>query len=231
MMVMNSDGKMEFPRDMMIQDCLQNSVEPLYGFVTNVTLLTDQPCIRGVECFENGTTIDTGDETFSNDEDIISVVGEDEIISTINNPESELRKIDTIIYPDWDPFDMDTIIEYETQLPKSTKTKSEGNITQIRSLKTQFTSSNFSKKEIVGNDIWGVINNKSLYRRNARKAFSIVDRSRDMAYIFGNEYLKTYSKKGQYETKSTIPRHTWDQTDRQTTGKRSLKHNNGNWKN
>ena len=226
---MNSDGKMEFPRDMMVQDCLQNSVEPLYGFVTNVTLLTDQPCIQGVECFENGTTIDTGDETFSNDEDIIS--GEDEIISTINNPESELEKIDTIMYPDWDPFDMDTLLEDEINLPKSTETKRQRNITRIWSLKSLFGSSNFSKKEIVENDIWGVINNKSLYRRNARKTFPIVDRSRDMAYIFGNEYLKTYSKKGQYETKSTIPRHTWDQTDRQTTRKRSLKHNNGNWKN
>ena len=231
MMVMNSDGKMEFPRDMMVQDCLQNSVEPLYGFVTNVTLLTDQPCIQGVECFENGTTIDTGDETFSNDEDILSVVGEDEIISTINNPESDLEKIDTIIYPDWDPFDMDTLLEDDIHFPKPTETKSERNTLQIRSLKGKFRSSNFSKKEIVENDIWGLINNKRLYRRNARKAFSIVDRSRHTAYLFGNEYLITYSKKGQYETKSTIPRHRWDQTDRQTTRKRSLKHKNGNWKN
>lgn len=225
---MNSDGKMEFPRDMMVQDCLQNSVEPLYGFVTNVTLLTDQPCIQGVECFENGTTIDTGDEKFPNDEDILSVVGEDEIINTINNPESELEKIDTTIYPDWDPFDMDTLNEYEIQLPKPIETKSEGNATQRRSLKSQFRSSNFSKKEIVQNHIWGVINNKGLYQRNARSAFSIVDRSRDIAYIFGNEYLITYSKKGRYETKSTIPRFTWDQTDRQSTRKRSLEQNDGN---
>ena len=67
---MNSDEKMEFPRDMMIQDCLQNSVEPLYGFVTNVTLLTDQPCIRGVECFENGTSINQTSISMQKDTDM-----------------------------------------------------------------------------------------------------------------------------------------------------------------
>ena len=225
---MNDDGKMEFPRDMMVQDCLQNSVEQLYGFVTNVTLFTDQPCIQGVECFENGTAIGSGDEKFPSDKDMLSAVGKDEILSTNNNPEPVNEKVDTVIYPNWDPFDMDTLSEDAIHLPKPTNTRNEWNSTQTRSLKSQLWSSNFFRKEIVEHDIGSVINNKSLYQRNARKAFSISDRSKDMAYIFGNEYLITYSKKGQYETKSTIPRLTWDQPDRQTTRKRSLKPNNGN---
>ena len=53
----NTDGKMEFPRDIAMQDCLSGTAEPLYGFVTNVTLVEDMPCLLGIECFENGTTI------------------------------------------------------------------------------------------------------------------------------------------------------------------------------
>ena len=71
MMVMNENGKMEFPRDLMMQDCLANQVEPLYGFVTNVTLLSDLPCIEGVECTVNGTRIDTEDEILLDGDDIL----------------------------------------------------------------------------------------------------------------------------------------------------------------
>ena len=62
MMELNEDGKMEFPRDLMVQDCLEAAGEPLFGFVTNVTLVTEKPCIQDVECFKNGTLIDSGDE-------------------------------------------------------------------------------------------------------------------------------------------------------------------------
>ena len=53
----NTDGKMEFPRDIAMQDCFSETEEPLYGFVTNVTLVEDMPCLLGIECLENGTTI------------------------------------------------------------------------------------------------------------------------------------------------------------------------------
>ena len=53
----NSEGMMEFPRDITMQDCFSDLEEPLYGFVTNVTLVEDMPCILGVQCFENGKTI------------------------------------------------------------------------------------------------------------------------------------------------------------------------------
>ena len=61
MMEQNSDGKMEFPRDVIMQDCFSGMQEPLFGFVTNVTLVEDSPCILDVQCFENGTKIG-GDE-------------------------------------------------------------------------------------------------------------------------------------------------------------------------
>ena len=59
MMEENSEGKMEFPRDMMMEDCFSDVEEPLYGFVTNVTIPEDmlKPCIVDVECTENGTRI------------------------------------------------------------------------------------------------------------------------------------------------------------------------------
>ena len=59
LMVENEDGNMEFPRDMMLEDCFSPAEEPLFGFVTNVTIPEDmlEPCILNVECFENGTII------------------------------------------------------------------------------------------------------------------------------------------------------------------------------
>ena len=53
----NEEGNMEFPRDVMYEDCFPEMEEPLYGFMTNVTLLNDSPCLINVECFENGTSI------------------------------------------------------------------------------------------------------------------------------------------------------------------------------
>ena len=89
MMVMNENGKMEFPRDLMMQDCLANQVEPLYGFVTNVTLLSDQPCIEDVECTVNGTRIDSEDEILPEGDDILIDI-DDNTISNINGDNSTM---------------------------------------------------------------------------------------------------------------------------------------------
>ncbi len=63
MMEENKDGKMEFVRDVMLEDCFSGSEEPLYGFVTNVTIPEDmlEPCIIGIQCHENGTSITATD--------------------------------------------------------------------------------------------------------------------------------------------------------------------------
>ena len=61
MMEENNDGKMEFPRDVMLEDCFSGAQEPLYGFITNVTIPEEmiKPCLIDIECFENGTSIST----------------------------------------------------------------------------------------------------------------------------------------------------------------------------
>ena len=41
MMEKNEEGKLEFPRDLMVEDCFSSGFEPLYGFVTNVTIPED----------------------------------------------------------------------------------------------------------------------------------------------------------------------------------------------
>ena len=63
MMEQNDDGKMEFVRDVMLEDCFSGSEEPLYGFVTNETIPEDmlKPCIIDIECYENGTSITATD--------------------------------------------------------------------------------------------------------------------------------------------------------------------------
>ena len=78
MMVENADGNMEFPRDMMLEDCFSPAEEPLFGFVTNVTIPEDilEPCILNVECFENGTRINN------------NPIKEDEIVT--NTPQRDL---------------------------------------------------------------------------------------------------------------------------------------------
>ena len=65
MMVLNAEGNMEFPRDVMMQDCFPRMQEPLYGFVTNVTLIKDQLCTEDVDCFLNGTRINGVDSNQS----------------------------------------------------------------------------------------------------------------------------------------------------------------------
>ncbi len=63
MMEENDNGKMEFTRDIMLEECFSGSEEPLYGFVTNITIPEDmlEPCIIDVECYENGTSINEAD--------------------------------------------------------------------------------------------------------------------------------------------------------------------------
>ena len=60
MMRENEKGNMEFPRDVMMEDCFSNAEIPLYGFVTNITIPEErlEPCILDVECYENGTRIE-----------------------------------------------------------------------------------------------------------------------------------------------------------------------------
>ena len=59
MMEENNEGNMEFSRDVMIEDCFSGFEEPLFGFVSNVTIPEDmlEPCLVNIECFENGTSI------------------------------------------------------------------------------------------------------------------------------------------------------------------------------
>ena len=65
MMRENDEGNMEFPRDVMLEDCFSGSEVPLYGFVSNVTIPEEmlEPCLLDVECFENGTRIDGANNT------------------------------------------------------------------------------------------------------------------------------------------------------------------------
>ena len=71
MMKENDDGNLEFPRDVMVEDCFSGVEEPLYGFITNITIPEEmlKPCLVGVECFENGTRFDelTNNNLASND--------------------------------------------------------------------------------------------------------------------------------------------------------------------
>lgn len=74
MMRENDEGNMEFPRDVMLEDCFSGSEIPFYGFVTNVTIPGDmlEPCLLGIECFENGTRIDAINNSTRDGSDIDS---------------------------------------------------------------------------------------------------------------------------------------------------------------
>ena len=60
MMEENDEGNMEFPRDVMLEDCFSGAEEPLYGFVSNITIPEEmlEPCLVGIECDENGNRLD-----------------------------------------------------------------------------------------------------------------------------------------------------------------------------
>ena len=82
----NDEGNMEFPRDLMEEDCFSGGQEPLYGFVTNVTIPEDmlQPCIVDVECNENGTSLNVTK----------AVKGQEHIIDTLDFNSSPLTTLD-----------------------------------------------------------------------------------------------------------------------------------------
>ena len=58
----NENGDMEFPQDVMLEDCFTDMEEVTYGFLTNVTL-GNETCIEDVECTINGTRLDTTDSS------------------------------------------------------------------------------------------------------------------------------------------------------------------------
>ena len=45
---------------MMMHDCVAGMPQPLYGFVTQVMIVEDQPCQLNITCTENGDKIETG---------------------------------------------------------------------------------------------------------------------------------------------------------------------------
>ena len=74
MMEENDEGNMEFPRDVMLEDCFSGAEEPLYGFVSNVTIPEEmlEPCLVGIECDENGNRLDNDNSDIEDidDEDL-----------------------------------------------------------------------------------------------------------------------------------------------------------------
>ena len=80
----NENGNMEFPRDVMFEDCFPEMEEPLYGFITNVTVLNDSPCLLNIECFKNGTLI--RNSTTMNEDVKNNITGIDEdVLSTLRD--------------------------------------------------------------------------------------------------------------------------------------------------
>ena len=57
--------------------------------------------------------------------------------------------------------------------------------------------------------------------RSARLFSSQSDTSRDIEYLFGNEYLTTYLNKGPFQIKSVVPRLPWDQPSFSKSQRRS----------
>ena len=58
----NENGDMEFPQDIMLEDCFTDMEEVSFGFLTNVTL-GNETCIENVECSINGTRLDRADNS------------------------------------------------------------------------------------------------------------------------------------------------------------------------
>ena len=69
---------------------------------------------------------------------------------------------------------------------------------------------------------------KSRVLRNARLFSSNADYSRDIEYVFGNNYLTTYINKGPYQVKSLVPRLPWDQPSPSIAQERSDTYSMGN---
>ena len=52
---------------------------------------------------------------------------------------------------------------------------------------------------------------KARVLRSSRFFSPQADTSRDIEYVFGNDYLTTYLNKGPFQVKSVVPRLPWDQ--------------------
>ena len=52
---------------------------------------------------------------------------------------------------------------------------------------------------------------KARVLRSAKFFLPQTDASRDIEYVFGNDYLTTYLNKGPFQVKSVVPRLPWDQ--------------------
>ena len=78
MMEENEEGHMVFQRDMVVEDCFSPTNEPLYGFMSNVTIPEEmlKPCLIDVECYQNGTSInqtESGEGNFDEDFDLVNL--------------------------------------------------------------------------------------------------------------------------------------------------------------
>ena len=240
MMELNEDGKMEFPRDVMVQDCLESSAEPLFGFVTNVTLLTDEPCIPDVECFENGTRIDSEVDMLSDVDDLLQDIDEDDsfrnltVPASTNNETSNPRELVKILDEEGDfahriaTIEKPKDVDLQLQMFNASEGISKPNNTQTRLLQRRgLTSHTRLKATILDNTTLSKDNNGPLLR-TARFSFSDPDFSRDIDYIFGRNYLTTYRKQGPYQVKSIVPRLPWDHPSISQLEERSDVKYNGN---
>ena len=209
MMVMNEDGKMEFPKDLMMQDCLENQVEPLFGFVTNVTLRTDQPCLLDVECTEDGTTIDSDDELSDVDELLLNIDNQEDF-KTTTTPRPKTAEISDNLNHDMTHrmanIEMPNIGGIQLEMFKSTDGVMNASNSSSKLVKNPLFSTNSDHKSIP-------LDNKTiaLYLRHLRMSSSGPDLSSYIEYTFGDDYLTTYKRKVRYHIKSVVPRLDWNQ--------------------
>ena len=202
MMVMNEDGKMEFPKDLMMQDCLENQVEPLFGFVTNVTLRTDQPCLLDVECTEDGTTIDSDDELSDVDELLLNIDNQEDF-KTTTTPRPKTAEISDNLNHDMTHrmanIEMPNIGGIQLEMFKSTDGVMNASNSSSKLVKNPLFSTNSDHKSIPSDN-----KTIALYLRHASP--SGPDLSSYIEYTFGDDYLTTYKRKGRYHIKSVVPR-------------------------
>ena len=214
MMVMNEDGKMEFPKDLMMQDCLENQVEPLFGFVTNVTLRTDQPCLLDVECTEDETTIDSDDELSDVDELLLNIDNQEDFnTTTTQNPTTaEIRDIaNHDMTHRMANIEMPNIGGIQLEMFKPTDGVMDASNTTSELVKNPLFSTNSDHKSILSDNETMASHNFALYLRHARMLFSDPDLSSHTEYNFGDDYLTTYKRKGRYHIKRVVPRLDWNQ--------------------
>ena len=240
MMELNEDGKMEFPRDVMVQDCLESSAEPLFGFVTNVTLLTDEPCILDVECFANGTRIDSEDDILSDVDDLLKDIDEDDSFSNFTTPTSTNNETSTThdLVRNLDEegdfahriaaIEKLNDVDLELHMFRASEGILKTNNTQTRKLQRNSFPSDSRLKAITLDNTTLNKDDKAQNMRTARISFSDTDFSRDVDYIFGQNYLTTYRKKGPYQVKSIVPRLPWDHPSISQVHERSDVNYNGN---